>query len=348
MRADRFIFHDANGKRWTLFKIFGFVGSAVAVVALIVFIGTLFIPPPIAPANSLAAMKGQIRAYERQAHAPKNTRTDKILSKLLAEKRPSSTSPVTKTGSGNEVRAGFFSGWDEASFRSLERNGAKLTHLCPEWLTFTKTELGIEEDKDVDMERVRQILPSRTLPLLTNLDGSHRVPEAVESLAQAGPKEINAFIADLAARLKRIDAKGVVIDWEEVDAGEQNELNSLVATIADGLKAKGLETWLCVTMDASFSNWDFEKLSTKVSRFVAFLHDENGEADAAGPITSQDWFEGRLDIIDQQGNEDQWIASIACHGIDWGETGVNGEVISFADAMSRAGNARLRGCSNRR
>ena len=341
MRGERFIFHDAHGRRWTLFKIVAFAGSAVALVAFLIFMGSLFVPPPLAPASSLSAMKGQIHAYERRGHAPQSTRSDKILSKLLAEKRSSSGSPISKKSSNAEIRAAFFSGWDEAAFRSLERNESKLTHLCPEWLSYTKTEAGIEEDRDVDVERIRKIFPSKLMPVLSNLEGSRRVPEAVESLAQARSGERNAFIADLASRLKEVDAAGVVIDWEEVDGGERGELNALVASIAGELKAKGLETWLCVTMDSSFSIWDFELLSPKVSRFVAFLHDENGENDPPGPIASQDWFEGWLDVIDQQGNPGQWIASLACHGIDWGEE-ETGEVISFADAMSRAGNA---GCT---
>ncbi|MEI8293778.1 MAG: polysaccharide deacetylase family protein [bacterium] len=326
-----------------MFKIVAFAGSAVALISFFIFMGSLLVPPAIAPANSLSAMKGQIRAYERQGHAPQSTRSDKILSKLLAEKRPPASVLLPKTGSAGEIRAGFFTGWDEAAFRSLERNGSKLTHLCPEWLSYTKTEMGIEEDRDVDMERIRKVSTLKFLPVLSNLDGSRRVPEAVESLAHAGLKEQTAFISDLASRLKRIDASGVVIDWEEVDAGEQGELNTLIAAMADGLKANKLETWLCVPMDSTFSSWDFERLSPKVSRFVAFLHDENGENDPPGPIASQDWFEGWLNVIDQQGNPSQWIASLACHGMDWEGDGGTAEVISFADAMSRAGNA---GCAN--
>jgi len=342
MRGDRFVFHDANGRRWTFFKIFAFTGSSVALAGLLAFLGSLFVDPPIAPANSLTAMKGQIRAYERHGRTPQSSRSDKILSKLLAEKNPVPKSPLPQQNSSGQVRASFFMGWDEAAFRSLVKNGSKLTHLCPEWLSFTKTEAGIEQDRDVDMERIREAFPSRLMPVLSNLDGSRRVPEAVESLAQASKKEQSAFIAQLVLQLQEVEAVGVVIDWEEVDAGEKGELSTLVGAIAEGLKAKGLETWLCVTMDSSFSTWNFDVLSPSVARFVAFLHDENGETDAPGPIASQDWVEGWLNVIDRQGNPDQWIASLACHGIDWEEGAQSGEAISFADAMSRAGNA---GCA---
>lgn len=287
-------------------------------------------------------MKSQIRAYEHSGRAPQTTRSDRILSRLLADKTHS-VKPTPPAVSNSQVRAGFFSGWDDASFRSLEKNGSALTHLCPEWLIYRNSDAGIETDPDVDIDRIRGIFRSKLMPVLSNLNGSRRVPEAVESLAHADAKEQDRFIDDLASRLEEVDASGVVIDWEEVDFGEQGELNALVARIAFRLKAQGLETWLCVTMDAAFSNWDYEALAPEVTRFVAFLHDENGENDAPGPIASQDWVEGWLEVIGRTGNPGQWIASLACHGIDWSEGQSKGEVISFADAMSRAGNA---GCTN--
>jgi cellulose synthase/poly-beta-1,6-N-acetylglucosamine synthase-like glycosyltransferase/peptidoglycan/xylan/chitin deacetylase (PgdA/CDA1 family)/spore germination protein YaaH len=342
LKDEKFIFHDAHGRRWTRFKIFAFCGSSLALLASILFVGSLFVAPPIAPPNSFSAMKSQISNYERRGRAPQLTISDRILSRLLAEKAPAmkaSTAPVSSDG----VRAGFFADWDEAAFRSLEKNGSVLTHLCPEWLTYKNSEVGIQDDPAVDMERIREVFHSKLMPVLSNLDGSRRVPESVEWLAHAGTREQKAFIDDLASRLQEVDAAGVVIDWEEVDAGEEGELSALVAAIALGLKAKGLETWLCVTMDSAFSNWDYDVLSPKVESFVAFLHDENGENDAPGPIASQDWVEGWLQLIDRTGNPGQWIASLACHGIDWDEGSEHGEVVSFADAMSRAGNA---GCTN--
>lgn len=342
MRNKSFIFHDADGGRWTRFKIVAFGGFFIALTALILFVGSLFITPPIAPPNSLSAMKSQIRAYERTGRASQTTKSDRILSRLLADK-----THVVKLSppavSNSQVRVGFFSGWDDASFRSLEKNGSALTHLCPEWLVYRNTDAGIEVDPDVDIDRIRGIFRSKLMPVLSNLNGSRRVPEAVESLAHAGAKEQDRFINDLALRLKEVDASGVVIDWEDVDFGEQGELNALVTRIASRLKVQGLETWLCVTMDAAFSNWDYEALAPEVARFVAFLHDENGENDAPGPIASQDWVEGWLEVIGRTGNPGQWIASLACHGIDWSEGESRGEVISFADAMSRAGNA---GCTD--
>lgn len=342
MRDKSFIFHDAKGRRWPRFKVAAFASAAVVLTALILFIGSLFVTPPIAPSNSLSAMKSQIRAYERSGRAPQTTKSDPILTRLLAEKN-STPKQAASPLPNHDIRAGFFSGWDDAAYRSLEKNGSSLTHLCPEWLTYKDAEAGIQVDPDVDIDRIRSVFHSKLMPVLTNLDGSRRVPEAVESLSHADKQLQDAFINNLVSRLKEVQASGVVLDWEEVDSGEDGELNAFVARVAAALKAKGLETWLCVTMDSAFSNWDYESLSPHVARFVAFLHDENGENDAPGPIASQDWVEGWLELIDHTGIPGQWIASLACHGIDWDEGGSSGEVISFSDAMSRAGNA---GCAD--
>jgi hypothetical protein len=118
LKDEKFIFHDAHGRRWTRFKIFAFCASSLALLASILFVGSLFVAPPIAPPNSFSALKSQISNYERRGRAPQLTISDRILSRLLAEKAPAmkaSTAPVSSDG----VRAGFFADWDDAAFRSL-------------------------------------------------------------------------------------------------------------------------------------------------------------------------------------------------------------------------------------
>ena len=189
------------------------------------------------------------------------------------------------------------------------------------------------------MEEIPLNRPYELFPVLTNLDGSERVPEGVENLACATASDRSRFVRDLTARLKKVGASGVVLDWEDVDPGLQDELTGLVDDIASGLKVSGLKTWLCVTTDAGFASFDIKRLSSVVSRFVILLHDENGELDAPGPVASQDWFDGWVQVALDSAPADKWIASIGAYGYDWKEGATSAEQISFADAMSRADNA---------
>jgi cellulose synthase/poly-beta-1,6-N-acetylglucosamine synthase-like glycosyltransferase/peptidoglycan/xylan/chitin deacetylase (PgdA/CDA1 family) len=338
MRDDKFVFHDAGGGRWQRFKVLACVGAFLGAAALALFLQALFVPPKVHSPKQLKDLKSQVRASENLTPIPAKSGSDRVLSRLLGGEKPA---PDQKPPpSPNDVRAAFFSGWDAAALRSLDRHQALLTHVFPEWLTFTDIAAGPVEDPDAAMD----CLPSslRILPVLSNLDGSQRAPEGIEFLMYAGKEERQRFISQLAGKLESVKAAGVLLDWEEVDAGADNELSGLVAEIADGLRARGLETWVGVTMDAGFSAWDFERLSPHVARFVALIHDENGATDPAGPIASQDWFDGWAEVISHCGPPEQWIASLGCHACDWAEGNPPGEQISFADAMSRAGNAGCR------
>jgi len=335
MRKKSFIFHDEGGRRWVWFRLLACAGTFFGVGALTLFLQALFIAPEMDSPKLLKDLKRQISAFENHVRVPSLSNSDRELSKRLTTK-PSGHEKSRLAGSPG-IRAAFFAGWDEAAFRSLKKNQGLLTHLCPEWLTFTSLKDGPVEDPDAALGRLPETL--KLMPVLTNLEGDQRVPEGVEFLMRAGTKERAQFISRLAALLKKIQAAGVVVDWEEVDPGANNELTYLLIAISDGLKAKGLETWLCVTMDSGFSSWDFERLSPHVARFVALLHDENGEGDPAGPIASQDWFDGWAEVISHCGDPGQWIASLGSYGADWEEGAPLGEQISFADAMSRAGNA---------
>ncbi len=341
MRKQGFIFHDERGSRWPRFKLLATLGILLTIAGLSLFIFSLFVAPFIDQPDSFKDMKSKIRSHGSPPKLPRERQVDGVLQRMLAKNQ----SPVSlKPAIGAPViRSAFFYGWDESAFRSLEKHKGLLTHLCPEYLSFTDAEEGIKEDADSNLDRVSKIAKMKLMPVLSNLEGSKRIPEGVEYLSQAGAAEKKEFTTDLVNRLKKVGASGVVLEWEDVDSGSNNELSSFVAEIATDLKAEGLETWLCITMDASFSNWDFDKLAPHVERFIALLHDENGETDTPGPIASDDWVDGWLKVINSCSNPDQWIASLGCHGMDWIVAGANAEEISFADAMSRAGNA---GCED--
>jgi cellulose synthase/poly-beta-1,6-N-acetylglucosamine synthase-like glycosyltransferase/peptidoglycan/xylan/chitin deacetylase (PgdA/CDA1 family) len=69
------------------------------------------------------------------------------------------------------------------------------------------------------------------------------------------------------------------------------------------------------------------------------LHEETGSTDPAGAIVSLDWFQSWLDVIAQSASPAKWIVGIGVYGHDRTEGQIEAQEISFADAVSRAGNA---------
>ncbi len=339
MRKNRFIFQDLNGSRWRRFKWFAGGGIFLGAVALVLFIRSIAVSPEFEQPNSLQNLKRQITPRANDHRQVTLSQSDRALSRQLRINKPSPGRTGSRPPDNGGIRAAFFMGWDEAAFRSLLANKEILTHLCPEWLSFTDLEAGIQEDIDSNLERIPREESFKLMPTLSNLDGSKRVPEAVEALAQADRGQQQDFVASLVAHLLNVKADGMVIQWEEIDPGLSDELTGFVILIADGLKAEGLDTWLCVTMDSGFAVYDYDRLAPHVDRFVAMLHDENGEGDHAGPLASQDWFDGWMKVISRSAAPEKWIASLGSYGCDWEEGSTCGEQVSFADVMSRAGNS---------
>ena len=341
MHDRRFIFQDDSGRRWPLLKTLAVIAALITSAASIFFIYSLVIPAIFDNPQSLSSLKKQLRKMARREDTrPANT-SQKVLQQFLAAKNRTTAQPMShppKLEPGG-IRAAFYSGWDKAAIESLAKNSSAITDLCPEWLRLTRLDGRIEEEEDSGVEDLPSNRSYEVLPVLSNVEGSERVPEGVENLATGSSADRVHFVRDLTARLKKVGAAGVVLDWEDIDPGLQEELTGLVEEIAAGLKSVGMKTWLCVTTDAGFSSYDFRRLAPVVDHFVAMIHDENGEVDAPGPISSQDWFEGWVQVALDHAPAAKWIASIGAYGYDWKQGGRAAEQISFADAMSRAGNA---------
>ena len=343
MRSHGFIFHDTKGGRWGRFKFLLVVLALLLILGSAVFLDALLKTPRIDSPSSLVELKKRFAAYDRLQLPHDTGESRKVLTRFLANRESTTRTPSGQSAEAG-VRAAFFSGWDDAAYRSLGKNASKITHLCPEFLSFVDIEKGITELDESGIDRIKSMGNFKLMLVLDNLDGNRRVSEGVEYLMLAGKERQRQFTTQLAGILKKEGASGVVIDWEDVDEGDDDALSGMIADIANQLKAEGLQSWLCINPDASYGTWDFKRLQPAVTKFIILLHDEHGELDEAGPIASQDWFEGWLDVISSNGiPPDQWIISIGCQGLDWTEGVSLAESITFADAMSRAGNA---GCIN--
>jgi len=337
-----FVFLDSSGRRWPRLRLLGRVAGFLALAGIAIFIYTLIVDPPL-PAR-LRDLKKQIRAEQHanpvaQFDAPQSTwlkyyETNRAKLDQQAAAQQRRRPALAKNGP--EIRAGFFVDWDEESFRSLTRHAGQLTHVCPESMRLTGVEGRLEAEPNERLERFAQISGLKVVPMLTNLGDFGWEPEAVEYLA-FGPEAHRAqFVQNLREKLGQMAAAGVLIDWEQMDPAYKTQLTALFAEIAKALHADGRELWLAVPIGEELNQYDLEALSDVVDRFVLQLHDENGDDDDPGPIASQDWFDGWLNLVTAYGDPDQWIIDLGNYGYDWAKGQSKAQTISFADAMSRA------------
>ncbi|SPD73974.1 Polysaccharide deacetylase [uncultured Desulfobacterium sp.] len=333
-----FIFLDMKGKRWPRFRLTSFIVVFVSFIALILFIRSLLILPRLQQLDKVHNMTSRLKAITRSETAVHSPEPPPAW--LL--NKPASPSAVkgafVNPGDQRPVRLGYYVNWDKNSYLSLINHADKLTHLCPEWFTLAGTPPMLDSEPDEEVCRIAEAHGIALLPLMSNLKIDQWQPEAVEALILSDEEIQDRFFAKLCDRLTKIGAKGLVVDFEQVDPTYQQELTLFFSRMHENLMHKDLELWLCIPVGNDIKIFDLDKLPAVVDRFVAMLYDETGEEDPPGPLASHNWFKEWLDVLADKIPPGQLVIGIGSYGYDW-QAGETPQTLSFPDSMARANSA---------
>jgi cellulose synthase/poly-beta-1,6-N-acetylglucosamine synthase-like glycosyltransferase/peptidoglycan/xylan/chitin deacetylase (PgdA/CDA1 family)/spore germination protein YaaH len=326
------------------------------VLGLIAFVGSLWIQPELQLPQRVRDLKTQLRSFEKPVkdyksmelwtEYSKSTVTGKKRIQSL-EKKLQGAAPTNK-----EIHLGFYAGWDPNSFQSLKSNQESLTHVTTEWFTLRGFYGEVTSDPDpklldyLEGQGTGTGAGPRFLPMLTNLSGDEWVPEAVEAILSPNHQRHQVFINEVIRQLGEFPNAGVLIDFQDIDPVYRSALTALLRDLAAKLHEEKKELWLTIPVGHGLRVFDLDALSEFVDRFVAVLHDENSETDDAGPIASQNWFEGWLKVLMGYGNPHQWVVALGNYGYDWTTGKGQAETIAFADIMSRARASKVAKISN--
>ena len=347
-----FVFSDPAGKRWPRLRLILLIFGVVAFLGTVLFVQTLFVAPQMRVPFSLRQLKGQLKALQKANPAgqvaPASLLWQKFgaakqAAKKLAGATPTPTPPARprKKAPPDEVRLAFYTNGDPYSYTSLEEHASLITHLCPEWMTVLNGFGDIQIDPDSRLPKFCANKGITLMPLLTNLVGDAWQPEAIENLAHGPADRQERFFAKVIAALRDAKAKGVIIDWEQIDPAYKKDLTAFIDKFCDALHNDDKELWLTVQPGQELDYIDFDELSDNVDRFVASLFDETSDIDPPGPLGSRSWFEGWLHVLLDGSDTKQWIITLGGYGYDWTLGGKKAELISFPEAMSRANNAEI-------
>ncbi|MFZ5776005.1 MAG: polysaccharide deacetylase family protein [Thermodesulfobacteriota bacterium] len=342
-KGNTFIFLDTGGKRWNRLRLVALSASLLLFVAAVLFVQSLLSTPRLEQPQSLRALQSRLQLLQtKETRQPAPSKP--VWLKRAGQKGGKAGLPAQHGGMG-EIRLGFYAAWDPASLVSLGKHGNQLTHLSPKWLTMADGEGTLRafplDEKLLEMAAEAGLT---LMPRLDNLSMDTWLPEAVEAVAYGPPERRQRLIGELLTRLAEIEAGGIILDWGQLDPTYRPRYTALVQEIANALHQEGMALWLGVPVGDELRAFDLEALAPVVDNFVAMLHDENSEYDQPGPIASQPWFDEWLRAVTSYGQPHQWIVSIGTYGYDWREGGEKAELIAFADAMARAGKAKVEGC----
>jgi cellulose synthase/poly-beta-1,6-N-acetylglucosamine synthase-like glycosyltransferase/peptidoglycan/xylan/chitin deacetylase (PgdA/CDA1 family)/spore germination protein YaaH len=348
-----FVFSDPAGKRWPRLRLFLLIAGVLVFLGTVLFVKTLFVAPQLNIPFSLRQLKGQLKALQKVNPSDQTIASSQLWQKFAAARQaakkpnvaqtPNSTAHPRKKSQSNEVRLAFYTNGDPYSFSSLVQHAAQITHVCPEWMAMTNGAGDLQIDADIRLPKLAATKGFALMPLLTNLVGETWQPEAVENLAH-GPTELqDVFIRRVLTVLNEAKASGVVVDWEQLDPAYKADITRFLTRVTNALHNDGKQLWLCVQPGQDLDYIDFEELSENIDRFVALLFDETSDTDSPGPLGSRKWFEGWLNVLMDGAEPNQWIIALGSYGYDWTRDAKKAELISFPEAMSRAGYAGAEG-----
>ncbi len=347
-----FVFSDPAGKRWPRLRLALLILGVLAFLGTVLFVQTLFVAPQMQVPFSLRQLKGQLKALQKANPASQIVPASSLWQKFGAAKQaakklagvtptPAPPAKPRKKAPPNEVRLAYYTNGDPYSYTSLEEHASLITHLCPEWMTVVNGSGDIQIDADSRLPKFCASKGIALMPLLTNLVGDSWQPEAIENLAHGPADRQERFFAKVVTALRDAKAKGVVIDWEQIDPAYKKDITTFIDKFCDALHNDDKEVWLTVLPAQDIDYIDFDELSDNVDRFVASLFDETSDIDPPGPLSSRSWFEGWLQVLLEGANSKQWIIALGSYGYDWTVGGKKAEPIAFAEAMSRAQNAEI-------
>jgi cellulose synthase/poly-beta-1,6-N-acetylglucosamine synthase-like glycosyltransferase/peptidoglycan/xylan/chitin deacetylase (PgdA/CDA1 family)/spore germination protein YaaH len=345
-----FVFSDPAGKRWPRLRLVLLITGILFFLGAVLFVQTLFVAPQMNVPFSLRQLKGQLKALQKENPAgqlsPGSLLWQKFGAARQAAKKLSGLTPAPaarprRKSPGNEVRLAFYTNGDPYSYASLEQHAAQITHVCPEWMTVINGMGDLQIDADARLPKLAASKGVALMPLLTNLVGDTWQPEAIENLAHGPAERQNRFIQNVLAVLRDAKASGVVVDWEQIDPVYKKDITEFIEKFADALHSDNKELWLCVQPGQELDYIDFENVSDNVDRFVAMLFDETSDVDPPGPLGSRSWFEGWLHVLLEDSDPKQWVIALGAYGYDWTIGGQKADLITFAEAMSRANDAEV-------
>lgn len=338
---DPFVFRDRGGKRWSRLRLLLLAGGTLAFVAIILFAQSLLVTPLLERPDSLRAMQAKLRELQFKDG---QTRVSKPTWLKFSKPATGAAGPAA-VRSGEEIRLGFYAGWDPNSRVSLLAHADQLTHLSPSWFTLADGDGTLTSQPDPALRELARESDLAFLPRLDNLVRDNWIPEFAEGLISGPPERQQRFFLPLLAELEEIEADGLVVEWNEVDPAYREQVTALLQQLAQQLHQRQMQLWLALPMGGGLRAYDLEALAPSVDHFIALLHDENSEEDPPGPLASRAWFTGWLDTVTAYGRPEQWIVGLGAYGYDWQAGERKAETLRFVDALARAGHAGVQDCA---
>jgi cellulose synthase/poly-beta-1,6-N-acetylglucosamine synthase-like glycosyltransferase/spore germination protein YaaH/peptidoglycan/xylan/chitin deacetylase (PgdA/CDA1 family) len=345
---DRAIFFDPTNQRWSWIKRIATVLGLFSVVAVSVWLISLFIVTPLLP-----GMPGITTAIKRSlrpaVHLPRHqTRMQQFLlraarEKLLAQiahdrepKRGVARPPVKGPG----IVAAFYAPWQETGLHSLRANASRMTHVMPAWVHLREDASGLEF-RDWD-----PILTPHNIDVLEIAHTNNLNIVPVFSNAQQGefdPARVHKFLLDPQLQARIIlqlrnwcianKFQGINVDFENLPENDYAQLLPFLQR----LRFAFAPARLVVSIDLEAHRPEIWKGAAQLCDFVVVMaYDEHSSGSAPGPIASIPWFRSVIQRAVRTIPREKLVVGLANYAYDWTKGEQWADPITYQTALIRA------------
>ena len=243
--------------------------------------------------------------------------------------------PASLAPSGNRpLSIGFYVNWDDNSYPALKRTLPHLDWIIPGWLSLQGTNMELRSDVDSRALNYIQITKPN-IPILPMIQNAADEKWDGNGLARmlADPAARAARIDDILDFLNKNNFQGLTIDFEEVPAAAQKDLQRFLTELAAAFAPHGYIIVLAVPFDDE--NWAYATYARIADFMLLMGYDQHWEEGAPGSVAGQSWFEETLDKRMEVLDPNRTIIGIGNYGYDWVK-GKSAEDLTFEEAVLSA------------
>jgi Glycosyltransferases, probably involved in cell wall biogenesis len=245
-----------------------------------------------------------------------------------------STLPILNSKNGLLTSAFVVSG-DDRSVNDLKHNINKLDIVLPDYFSFVKGEVEINENVRNDIQSLLKQNHVMIIPRISNTDenGNWFGKEFIDLIN--GDENRVALEGLIINTLKKYDLKAINVDVENISDQNSDHYLDFLDELSYMLHKNKM--YLTVDVPVNDASVDYEEIGKDANLVYVMAYDENYEGGTAGPIAEKSWFDDALETLKARIPNNKMIIVSGQYAYDWNtDTNQPANSLSFDETMMLA------------
>ena len=242
---------------------------------------------------------------------------------------------AARPGGGEPARLeawAFTAFWDPRSAESLARRGTSLDVAVTSWNALDSV-TGIPAVLHAAAHQPGRA-PARTMALLTSWHGDRFHPGAVRRLAGDSVR-LAAAMGDVARRVAALGHRGIVLDFEALEAADLPLLLGVVRELSRASASAGAgPITVAIPATDTLAYPARALVDAGADAVMPMLYDQHWAGGGAGPVAAPDWVRRWLEVRVAEVGAQRVVAALPLYGYWWTKPGA-GETVTLAEARAR-------------